>query len=77
MTARERDEALGRLEKAMAIIGVLDRFQVTAETAANLDQAGRDQAAALAGRKSPSEKTWAIVVNHLAISEADPYEATA
>lgn len=76
MTARERDEALGRLEKAMDLIAVLDRFQTDSETAANLDQAGRDIVAALAGRKSPSEKTWAIVVNHLAISEADPYEVS-
>lgn len=71
---RNRDEALARLEKAWDIAAVLERFQTDAETAANLDQAGRDAAAALAGRKPPSEKTWAIVVRHLRSAEADPFE---
>jgi len=67
MAADNPHERLARKHKAEQIVDTLLRVMpaITAEQAAQLDNAGRRAASYLARVKPASEETWALVVEEL------------
>ena len=59
-------ETEAREKKATAIAGYLSSAGMDAEAAATMEQAQRDAVASQAGQRSPSEKTWGLVLLKMA-----------
>ena len=69
--AIEMAEAHAALMKAGGWQALLDRLGVEPSAAATMKQPQRDAAARKAGQRSPSEKTWGVVLEKLTVkSEA-------
>ena len=62
---RARSEEAARKRKASAIAAYIQRAEIDAGTLPEMKQVGRDAVARQAGQRSPSEKTWALVLGKL------------